>query len=258
MTVFPNNPTCRETREMPRRQPRKERTIPKEFENSHSETASDSLAWWKMSTTQVEAAKTIHRASIRAQKEFQRFFDAHCSRGCDPEHLSRIGMRKVEKIMMRHSATFLGALAIENLLKGFAIAHVPEFAAEGTKWDRLMTHDLVQLAIDSGLKPSEPKRRLLGDLSKVIVWSGRYPVPKRKEHAQWRFDKGAQAWIPPTLSRWVPFEEIETLYADLWIKIAKSLGSDLGVSYKKILGLRFMRSKAQVESFNGRSKSRLP
>ena len=70
--------------------------------------------------------------------------------------------------------TMLCGMALELLLKAIVVADGRE-----PKQD---THALATLWLDAGVPLSHDKNGLLGILSEAIIWYGRYPVPKRREH----------------------------------------------------------------------------
>ena len=76
---------------------------------------------------------------------------------------------------------FLVALAIENLLKGLWVGRNYK-KIKSTKNMRkdlpeLTTHYLSDLAKAAAIRLSREEKSLLSDLTKIIMWYGRYPIP---------------------------------------------------------------------------------
>ena len=82
------------------------------------------------------------------------------------------------------SAFFLVALAIENLLKGLWIGRNYEAVKKAKSVKELKEikkHDLDQIAKSAGLSLTSDEESLLSDLTKLIVWHGRYILPTTSE-----------------------------------------------------------------------------
>jgi HEPN domain len=67
----------------------------------------------------------------------------------------------------------LCGMALELLLKAIIVAQGDAPKA---------THDLVALSRDAAIQLTDKHSALLKILSAAIIWEGRYPVPKQKEH----------------------------------------------------------------------------
>ena len=65
-------------------------------------------------------------------------------------------------------------LSIELLLKAIILSKSKRFATN---------HNLVQLSKDSGVNLTEDQECTLELLTEIIIWSGRYPIPKKE--GQW-------------------------------------------------------------------------
>ena len=78
------------------------------------------------------------------------------------------------------SFLLLAGLAIENALKGLLISKEPSIADFKVKWDVGQGgHDLRDLFERSVLRPTNEEGEFLDALTQAVLWSGRYPVPKR-------------------------------------------------------------------------------
>jgi hypothetical protein len=70
----------------------------------------------------------------------------------------------------------LYAFAMENVLKGLAVAKVPELVGE-LKLDRqIKSHDLIRLAKRASFEVAVQEVPVLEALSQIAEWAGRYPV----------------------------------------------------------------------------------
>jgi hypothetical protein len=82
-------------------------------------------------------------------------------------------------------AFMLAGFAIENVLKGIRVQQLnaETQVTEGDKRIKSLTntHNLSKLATDAGLTVSSEESKLLVKLTDRILWSGRYPRPKRSE-----------------------------------------------------------------------------
>jgi hypothetical protein len=78
-------------------------------------------------------------------------------------------------------AMTLAAFALENLLKGLAIASDPSLIRNGSPEQllarRLQIHDLVRLAALAAVQLSSDEETLLERVTEFGLWAGRYPFP---------------------------------------------------------------------------------
>jgi hypothetical protein len=80
-------------------------------------------------------------------------------------------------------AQLLYAYAIENVLKGLAIANTPRLIEEWELNGELKSHNLIKLAEKADFTVHVQERPVLEALSQLSVWAGRYPVARtRREH----------------------------------------------------------------------------
>lgn len=76
---------------------------------------------------------------------------------------------------------FLRALAAENFLKGLAIFRDETWFTEPEKWERLTHgHSLLQIADWARVSLNPQTTRGCEVATQLILWSGRYPVPKKR------------------------------------------------------------------------------
>ena len=100
------------------------------------------------------------------------------TRSASPEEVSALVESNTWK-----GALFLLATALECLLKALIIKSGEELVSEkGRLHERYKTHLLVSLADLAGINLSNDDNRLLDRLTSVLIWSGRYPIPKKWEH----------------------------------------------------------------------------
>jgi len=89
------------------------------------------------------------------------------------------------------SAETIIAYALENLLKGLIIAKEPSLISEKKLAKALDSHDLRKLAAVATISLSPDEDRILGVLTAVSTWSGRYPVARTfNEHARDEYREG--------------------------------------------------------------------
>jgi hypothetical protein len=89
----------------------------------------------------------------------------------------------LEEFQLYDVGLFLIALAIENLLKGLWVGlnskQVRNIKNQRKDLPMLATHDLDKVADAANMKLSANERSLLVDLSKIIIWYGRYSTPMK-------------------------------------------------------------------------------
>lgn len=98
--------------------------------------------------------------------------------------LTRPVSKEENALSLLHPYRLLIALSFENLLKGILIVQGHAVFVNGKFNKKLDQHDLAKLAamIDANTLPmSAEELALLSELSPVIIWSGRYPLPKTSD-----------------------------------------------------------------------------
>jgi hypothetical protein len=89
---------------------------------------------------------------------------------------------------------FLVALAIENLLKGLWVGRnserIKQITNMRTNLPEITNHQLFKVAEAAGMSLSDEEKSLLNDLSKIILWSGRYPAPSNVNDYKSYFTSG--------------------------------------------------------------------
>ncbi len=89
---------------------------------------------------------------------------------------------------------FLVSLAIENLLKGLWVGRnykrIKKINNMRKDLPELTTHKLGDVAKAAAMKLSSQEESLLSDLSKIIVWYGRYPAPLKVDEYGVQFQTG--------------------------------------------------------------------
>jgi len=88
----------------------------------------------------------------------------------------------------------LAALPFENLLKGVWAGRnkgrVKNIKSIGKQLRELKRHDLVYIAKEAKVALTDDEKGLLADLSKIIAWYGRYPVPLNVQQFAEHWEKG--------------------------------------------------------------------
>ena len=137
------------------------------------------LGWWDSATQLWHAAFVILEKSADAQPTVKRLF-RRPGGALSPEENARF-----EEFNLHKVGLFLVALAIENLLKGLWAGRnqgrIENVKNLGTDLGELKQHKLGDLADLAGMTLSSDEKTLLTDLTKVIVWYGRYPAPLKVE-----------------------------------------------------------------------------
>jgi hypothetical protein len=81
-------------------------------------------------------------------------------------------------------AQLMYAYAIENVLKGLIVSKRPDLIRED-KLARELTsnppHNLIKFAEKAKFEVDDDERRVLGALSQLAMWAGRYPLPLNRE-----------------------------------------------------------------------------
>ena len=94
----------------------------------------------------------------------------------------------LDTVLLQQVILFLQSVAIQNFLKCIAIANDPQRLLE--------CHNLRELAERAGVQLDEHQLGLLDELSAIIRWNSRYPVPQRcNDYLPW---DGLSKWIPGT------------------------------------------------------------
>ena len=82
-------------------------------------------------------------------------------------------------------AFMLAGFAIENVLKGIRVQQIniesPVLEGDIRVKSITSTHNLARLASDAGITLTAEENKLFDKLTDLIIWSGRYPRPKRPE-----------------------------------------------------------------------------
>jgi len=134
---------------------------PKEFwDDQHKTLATDQYVW-------IEAAYELTRAFDILVKEYK-------------ENMSPSGIEASLYPDISKSAIFLGALAIENLLKAIRLKQLPSPFNEQGEFI-LKTHKLYKLASDASIIMTVEDNVRLERLEEFITWVGRYPIPLSSE-----------------------------------------------------------------------------
>ncbi len=74
----------------------------------------------------------------------------------------------------------LSGLAMENAAKAVLVTRNPNYVDENGQLakGKLISHKLVPLVLECGLQLTDKEKEILESLSKNVLWSGRYPIPK--------------------------------------------------------------------------------
>jgi hypothetical protein len=79
-------------------------------------------------------------------------------------------------------AQLLYAFAIENALKGLALLRRPGLLNPDRVSRALMTHNLVELAVEAKFEVFIQETAVLSSLSQIGEWAGRYPIARAREN----------------------------------------------------------------------------
>ncbi|HEY4343246.1 MAG TPA: hypothetical protein VGN05_02785, partial [Parvibaculum sp.] len=98
------------------------------------------------------------------------------------EKLMKVQDGEVPLIVETPIALMLGGYAIETMLKGVIVEEgddsaVPSPAAKKAQEFLPKSHDLQRLAEKAQLPIDDSDRMTLGELTKYVLWGGRYPIP---------------------------------------------------------------------------------
>ena len=100
----------------------------------------------------------------------------------------------LEEFQLYDIGLFLVTLAIENLLKGLWVGRnykrIKKINNMRKDLPELTTHKLGDVAKAAAMKLSSQEESLLSDLSKIIVWYGRYPAPLKVDEYGVQFQTG--------------------------------------------------------------------
>ncbi len=138
--------------------------------NTHSEL-------WEVQARELAySAQVLYLRSERAIKELIRDM---------PESGSPAANQLLADSSMITVAFMLAGFAIENVLKGIRVQQLNAETQATERDNRIKsitsTHNLSKLATDAGLTVSSEEAKLLVKLTDRVLWSGRYPRPKRPE-----------------------------------------------------------------------------
>ena len=78
-------------------------------------------------------------------------------------------------------AQLLYAFALENAFKGLILARTPGLMDENRLSRAISSHDLMDLAQKAQIAIADLETQVLGALSQLAEWAGRYPLPLRNE-----------------------------------------------------------------------------
>lgn len=138
------------------------------------EFARNPYVWWEQAHTLYQASEHLFHQFLKTHQEtLDR--DAELSEGeeRDVAYEEIIGRR------LFYPAFMLMGLAIEVAFKGVLIRNDPNIIEEGILGKKLNTHCLVDLAKYCELNFNDEQIAMLKLLEEFIVWSGRYPLPKK-------------------------------------------------------------------------------
>lgn len=145
-----------------------------EFRRGAFESRTTNPAHWQGS------AQLMYRASRVLFERQAAAWTESTSGNWDGMPWAEVGWTFVEEELFR-PALLLTGYAVELLLKAGGLKR-------GVDIEKLInkSHGLSELADMAGFKPDAEESQLLDLLQRAIVWSGRYPVPKKVES----FDPG--------------------------------------------------------------------
>ena len=132
--------------------------------------------------------------------------------------------------------------ALENLVKGIIVCRDPTLVTEKRlrRWDK-RGHRLIALFADAGIQLDESELNLLGRVTRMTEWKGRYPVPLDFSKTDPQSDAVIGSLV--VTSRW-PVEDYEGLvdiYEKTVVELKRTMSEnpplpadhDFGTSVKK-------------------------
>jgi hypothetical protein len=132
-------------------------------------------AWLATAEKLAEAAETIAANQAKLKQGYQ---DA-CEVAAKESEASESGVAEIRHVEPNYlPAGLLYGFAIENALKGLIIANQPDILSASRIDPQIASHDLIALATSAGLTLSDDERKVLGLMSIIVEWAGRYPVAK--------------------------------------------------------------------------------
>lgn len=134
------------------------------WDEQHQAQASSQISWV---LTADELLRSFSLLARQAEVDARKLFE---DRRGSPVYVPQVSS----------VALMIGALAIENLLKGIRVEQIQQVFDQRGRFI-LATHDLLRLADDAQVSLSEEDRILLERLQEFSTWGGRYPVPKKSE-----------------------------------------------------------------------------
>lgn len=183
--------------------------------------ASEPRTWYMQAARLRFAARAVEADASAAIMRYVSLVAEKKERGeASPEgHVSFDGgdVDLTVRSTMRPVAVFLMALAIENLLKGHIADSNPQLSKNVDTWGKIVSgHKLDKLCTDHAkLSPSKEDLSMLKELSEVVSWSGRYPVPTKEEkYVQGTFP-GVSGPVLPEHRGHHNFEVLDALIARL-------------------------------------------
>ena len=130
------------------------------------------LFWWKMARDLAEAAETILRSHDRTKRDQER-----------ERRYRRMIVPGIWQGIMNplnyNPAYLLYALAIENALKGITVGRDNNLISRARLASIIKDtrHDLNKICRDGKIDLPDSDLALLGKLTAIIKWVGRYPTP---------------------------------------------------------------------------------
>lgn len=175
-------------------------TDPKQFAKDLFRAAQSPAGWFLSAERLRDAAEII--LHYEAAQEIP-YFQAHdeavkqaMADACRDGHDA--GVAEVAALPPNYPpAQLLYAYAIENVLKGLIVANLPGLIDEQRLNRELQTHNLIKLAGKAGFTVHVQETSILGALSTLSVWAGRYPVARTRkdyvgtQHADAMLDYGS-------------------------------------------------------------------
>jgi hypothetical protein len=152
---------------------------PATWDRDHFRFAQSSFMWFYNAVGLIDAAAITYQSAVEQLARYEEATDDAFERA-GKKLAEQPGLTSIVEPVDEFEPRFLPAFmmygfAIENLLKGLLVLRNPSMVQDA-KIGVPRTHNLTDLAKEAAWPTTSDENRLLGELSAITTWSGRYPV----------------------------------------------------------------------------------